>query len=316
MSFETFRGESPSEIRVCQERRCRLVSHYNSSLETLRLKYNHETIMNAIDLDHAGVAGHDLDSLAAAYERLGFTLTPRARHSGRRKPDGPVEPFGTANRCIMLRQGYLELIAIVDPNCYGNGLERFLARHPGTAHHRPLNRRRAAEPAALAASGHRHSGRRLAGASGRRRRPQRAARALRPAAAAGRARGPHTVDSPSHPRGDLAAALPRSSPTMPSPWRKWCLPWRIRRSRRRAFRCLPAVPQSPMRRRIRAELRAQPPAPAAGRSASRGIAGSKARFIAFFAADRRHHAPHRRWRGGNSPSRAGNCAPRNARRRW
>ena len=87
--------------------------------------------MNAIDLDHAGVAGQDLDSLAAAYERLGFTLTPRARHSGRRKPDGPVEPFGTANRCIMLRQGYLELIAIVDPNCYSNGLERFLARHPG-----------------------------------------------------------------------------------------------------------------------------------------------------------------------------------------
>lgn len=87
--------------------------------------------MNATDLDHAGIAGHDLDSLAAAYERLGFTLTPRARHSGRRKPDGPVEPFGTANRCIMLRQGYLELIAIVDPNCYSNGLERFLARHPG-----------------------------------------------------------------------------------------------------------------------------------------------------------------------------------------
>ena len=83
--------------------------------------------MNAIDIDHAGVAGRDLDLLAAAFERLGFKLTPRARHSGRRKPDGPVEPFGTANRCIMLRQGYLELIAIVDPSCYSNGLERFLA---------------------------------------------------------------------------------------------------------------------------------------------------------------------------------------------
>ena len=87
--------------------------------------------MNAIDLDHAGVAGRDLDSLAALFERLGFKLTPRARHSGRRAPDGPVEPFGTANRCIMLRQGYLELIAIVDPNCYSDGLERFLARHQG-----------------------------------------------------------------------------------------------------------------------------------------------------------------------------------------
>ena len=198
--------------------------------------------MNAIDLDHAGVAGRDLDSLAAAYERLGFTLTPRARHSGRRKPDGPVEPFGTANRCIMLRQGYLELIAIVDPNCYSNGLERFLARHPGlhiialSIGDEQQNLRR------LAASGHRHSGRRLAGASGRRRRPERAARALRPAAAAGRAGGPHTVDSPSHPRGDLAAALPGSSPTMRSPWRKWCLPSRIRRNRRRVFRLLAGRP--------------------------------------------------------------------------
>ncbi len=90
-----------------------------------------ENVMNAIDLDHAGVAGRDLDLLAAAFERLGFTLTPRARHSGRRTPDGPVEPFGTANRCIMLRRGYLELIAIVDPSCYCNGLERFLARRPG-----------------------------------------------------------------------------------------------------------------------------------------------------------------------------------------
>ncbi len=88
-------------------------------------------VMNATDVDHAGVAGPDLDALAAAFERLGFQLTPRARHSGRRKPDGPVEPFGTANRCIMLRRGYLELIAIVDPSCYSNGLERFLARHPG-----------------------------------------------------------------------------------------------------------------------------------------------------------------------------------------
>jgi hypothetical protein len=87
--------------------------------------------MNAIDLDHAGIAGRDLDSLATAYERLGFKLTPRARHSGRRTPDGPVEPFGTANRCIMLRRGYLELIAIVDPSCYSNGLERFVTRYLG-----------------------------------------------------------------------------------------------------------------------------------------------------------------------------------------
>ena len=69
--------------------------------------------------------------MAAAFERLGFQLTPLARHSGKRTPDGPVVPFGTGNRCIMLRQGYVELIAIVDPAAFSNTLDRFLARYAG-----------------------------------------------------------------------------------------------------------------------------------------------------------------------------------------
>ena len=59
----------------------------------------------ATELDHAGVGGPDLAALAASYERLGFTLTPYARHVGK----------ATCNRCIMLRHGYLELIAPADP---------------------------------------------------------------------------------------------------------------------------------------------------------------------------------------------------------
>jgi len=74
----------------------------------------------AASLDHLGVAGRDLAALAAAYERLGFTLTPLARHSGRRTPEGPIEPFATGNRCVMLREGYLELIAILDPARYSD----------------------------------------------------------------------------------------------------------------------------------------------------------------------------------------------------
>ena len=53
-------------------------------------------------LDHVGVVGHDLATLAAQYARLGFTLTPRALTGGGR----------IANRCAMLRQGYLELMAL------------------------------------------------------------------------------------------------------------------------------------------------------------------------------------------------------------
>lgn len=85
----------------------------------------------AITLDHVGVAARDLTAVAAQYERLGFLLTPLARHSGRRVPGGPIVPFGTGNRCAMLRRGYIELIAIVDPEAFSNTLDRFLARYAG-----------------------------------------------------------------------------------------------------------------------------------------------------------------------------------------
>ncbi|WP_158742610.1 VOC family protein [Acidisphaera sp. L21] len=60
----------------------------------------------AFELDHVGVGARDLAPLAAAYERLGFTLTPPARHRGK----------ATGNRCIMLQHGYVELIALIDPS--------------------------------------------------------------------------------------------------------------------------------------------------------------------------------------------------------
>ncbi len=85
----------------------------------------------AVALDHVGVAARDLGPLAAAYERLGFALSPVAQQSGRRSPDAPVEPFGSGNRCAFLRHGYIELIAILDPARFPNGLDRFLARYAG-----------------------------------------------------------------------------------------------------------------------------------------------------------------------------------------
>lgn len=85
----------------------------------------------AVALDHVGFAGPDLAAIAAAYERLGFTLTPVARQSGRRTPDGPVEPFGTGNRCAFLGHGYIELIAVLDPARFDNGLHAWLSRYAG-----------------------------------------------------------------------------------------------------------------------------------------------------------------------------------------
>jgi hypothetical protein len=73
-------------------------------------------------LDHVGVATDNLDAAAAEWERLGFALTPLARHA---------PPAGTANRCAMLRAGYVELIAVVDPQRPSATLEKFLARYAG-----------------------------------------------------------------------------------------------------------------------------------------------------------------------------------------
>ncbi len=86
--------------------------------------------MSASALDHVGIAGPDLDALGIAYERLGFRLTPRAQHHAP-GPDLVIRPIGTGNRCAMLRQGYLELIAVIDPTLPSNTLDRFLARYHG-----------------------------------------------------------------------------------------------------------------------------------------------------------------------------------------
>lgn len=55
-------------------------------------------------LDHAVIAVRNLEAARAAYARLGFTLTPVARH-----------PFGTANSLVQLQGTYLELLAVADP---------------------------------------------------------------------------------------------------------------------------------------------------------------------------------------------------------
>src|SRR4051812_21222072 len=85
----------------------------------------------AVALDHVGVAARDLGPLTAAYERLGFVLSPIAQQSGKRTPDGPVELYGSGNRCAFLRHGFIELIAILDPARFANGVDGFVARYAG-----------------------------------------------------------------------------------------------------------------------------------------------------------------------------------------
>jgi hypothetical protein len=85
----------------------------------------------ALALDHLGVAARDLAPMCASYERLGFTLSPIAQQSGRRRPDLAVEKYGSGNRCAFLKHGYIELIAILDTGLFDNNLNAFLGRYPG-----------------------------------------------------------------------------------------------------------------------------------------------------------------------------------------
>lgn len=85
----------------------------------------------ATSLDHVGLVGRDAGLLHARFEALGFHLTPLSRQSGRLQADGPVVPWGTGNRCAMLRHGYIELLAILHPALPANGLDRFLDRYAG-----------------------------------------------------------------------------------------------------------------------------------------------------------------------------------------
>jgi catechol 2,3-dioxygenase-like lactoylglutathione lyase family enzyme len=72
-------------------------------------------------IDHTLVGVRDLEAARAAWDKIGLRLTPRGRHIG----------WGTANYCIMLEQGYIELLGIVDPSKFTNNLDKFLAEREG-----------------------------------------------------------------------------------------------------------------------------------------------------------------------------------------
>ena len=85
----------------------------------------------ALALDHVGVCNMELGPMTAAYEALGFALSPIAQQSGRRTPDSEVELYGSGNRCAFLTHGYIELLAVLDPTRFDNDLARFTSRYGG-----------------------------------------------------------------------------------------------------------------------------------------------------------------------------------------
>lgn len=73
-------------------------------------------------IDHAVLPVRDLDVAAGTYERMGFTLTPLARH-----------PWGTCNRLAQFRGSFLEVLGVDRPDLIE-------ATRPGRLAFGPFNR--------------------------------------------------------------------------------------------------------------------------------------------------------------------------------
>ena len=84
---------------------------------------------DATFLDHVAFFVPDMEAAAAALKRLGFTPTPFTRQFNQ-TPDGAV-PAGMANRCLMLRQGYVELLTSVSKSDLARQFEAAIERHVG-----------------------------------------------------------------------------------------------------------------------------------------------------------------------------------------
>jgi catechol 2,3-dioxygenase-like lactoylglutathione lyase family enzyme len=72
-------------------------------------------------IDHTLVGVKDLEAARQVWQTLGFTVTPRGRHIG----------WGTGNYCIMFESGYIELLGVVQPSEFLNGLDVFLKSREG-----------------------------------------------------------------------------------------------------------------------------------------------------------------------------------------
>ena len=82
-------------------------------------------------LDHIAHWVPDLDAASEPLESLGFVLTPWSEQHASPRPGAPVSPVGSANRCIMLRSGYLEILAPLSSTPIGRELQAGIGRYVG-----------------------------------------------------------------------------------------------------------------------------------------------------------------------------------------
>jgi hypothetical protein len=84
-----------------------------------------------LNVDHIAHFVPHIDSASAALERAGFTLTPFSEQSHRVEAGGPLTPAGSGNRCVMLREGYLEFLTPTGDTAIARQLRTAIQRYTG-----------------------------------------------------------------------------------------------------------------------------------------------------------------------------------------
>lgn len=84
-----------------------------------------------LNIDHVAHFVPHIDAASAALEQAGFTLTPFSEQSHRLEPGGPLTPAGAGNRCVMLREGYLEFLTPTGDTAIAQQLRNSIQRYTG-----------------------------------------------------------------------------------------------------------------------------------------------------------------------------------------
>lgn len=84
-----------------------------------------------LNIDHVAHFVPQIDAAGTALQNAGFTLTPFSAQSHRLQPDGPLLPAGSGNRCVMLREGYLEFLTPTADTPIAQQLRAAIARYTG-----------------------------------------------------------------------------------------------------------------------------------------------------------------------------------------
>ncbi|MEM9682064.1 MAG: VOC family protein [Pseudomonadota bacterium] len=86
---------------------------------------------NEVFVDHIAHWVPDMPAAAQVMKRLGFVMTPYTEHTNSVAPGEPILPAGSANHCIMMREGYLEILTPTADTAISQELRAGIDRYTG-----------------------------------------------------------------------------------------------------------------------------------------------------------------------------------------